>query len=674
VLKRWRIFLLLLGTLVLLVTWAVAQDSEDNIVIPESAFVRSGPSEDYLEIGALFSGDMVFPRSRSEDGQWILIGYRRGVGWIERNLVDWADEGSLDDLPVLAANVTPTSDRPPTATVFLPTATPNENYVLLEGADAAFVRAGPGRGYLRLGQLLPGETVEAISRNDDTTWIMIRYEDEFIEGFAWIARELVEWQDEESLEELPIIPTDDLTPTVTFTPSATSTATATASDTATATNTTTATATSTASNTPTETSTATSTATNTATFTPTDEPSATDTATATDTVTSTPTEEPSATETSTATATATLTPTEEPSATDTATYTPTEEPSATETSTATATATLTPTEEPTETSTETPTDEPTLTDTATSTETNTPTETDQPTMTETSTDVPSATSEVSGQAVVEVTETSLPTETDPPTDEPTATSTVTNTPEPSETNTSEPTPTNSDTPTDEPTETDQPTETDTPTDAPTATETAEPTETATLEPSPEATESVVAAVTFEETAEVTEEAAVVVLPKTAIPSATPEEPSPADPEGTMEDDFVVPLEAIVAGIILLVIFIYLIFYAQGAIAARRYADGFVIEECPVCQRGHLHLEERTSRVLGIPRTRFAVRCDECRSVLREKSPRIWYYSVDRLENPALYERYNGREITDGQLQRLLNHTATAPGKSKPPEFVDGEET
>jgi len=634
VLKRWRIFLLLLGTLVLLVTWAVAQDSEDNIVIPESAFVRSGPSEDYLEIGALFSGDMVFPRSRSEDGQWILIGYRRGVGWIERNLVDWADEGSLDDLPVLAANVTPTSDRPPTATVFLPTATPNENYVLLEGADAAFVRAGPGRGYLRLGQLLPGETVEAISRNDDTTWIMIRYEDEFIEGFAWIARELVEWQDEESLEELPIIPTDDLTPTVTFTPSATSTATATASDTATATNTTTATATSTASNTPTETSTATSTATNTATFTPTDEPSATDTATATDTVTSTPTEEPSATETSTATATATLTPTEEP----------------------------------TETSTETPTDEPTLTDTATSTETNTPTETDQPTMTETSTDVPSATSEVSGQAVVEVTETSLPTETDPPTDEPTATSTVTNTPEPSETNTSEPTPTNSDTPTDEPTETDQPTATDTPTDAPTATETD------TLEPSPEATETVVAAVTFEETAEVTEEAAVVVLPETAIPSATPEEPSPADPEGTMEDDFVVPLEAIVAGIILLVIFIYLIFYAQGAIAARRYADGFVIEECPVCQRGHLHLEERTSRVLGIPRTRFAVRCDECRSVLREKSPRIWYYSVDRLENPALYERYNGREITDGQLQRLLNHTATAPGKSKPPEFVDGEET
>ncbi len=636
-LKRWQV-LLLLGSLVLLVTWAVAQDTEENVVIPESVFVRSGPDEDYTPVGALFSGDLVFPRSRSENGQWILIGYRRGFGWIERGLVDWADEAALDDLPVLAANVTPSPDRPPTATPFLPTATPSENYVLLEGADAAFVRAGPGRGYLRLGQLLPGATVEPVSRNDDTTWIMIRYEDEFMEGFAWISRELVEWQDEDDLEDLPAVPTDDLTPTLTFTPSATSTATATASDTPTATDTTTPSPTATATPSPTATETATETATHTL------------------TPTAPPTDTPTATHTATATATDTESPTETPLPTDTLTTTPTHTASATSTHTETSTATETPT--------------PTVTKTATPTLTPTETDTAAPTATEAAT----ATEETVGQVAIDptasasatVTQTETPTSTVTP--EPSATNTVT--PEPSATNTATPEPSATDTATPEPsatnTATPEPSATNTATREPTATETA------TAEPTAEATETAIAAVPLEETAEATEAPAVVALPETEIPSPTPEEPAAASPEDSPDEGFALPLEALVGALILAVIVVYLLIYAQGALAARRYADGFVIEECPVCQRGSLHLEERTSRILGIPRTRFAVRCDECRSVLREKSPRVWYYSVDRLENPALYERYNGREITDGQLQRLHNQTATTPGKPIPPEFVDGE--
>ncbi len=639
--KRWQI-LLLLGLFAVFVTWAVAQDNDENIVIPESVFVRSGPGEDFEPVGALYSGDTVLPRSISEDGQWLLIGYRRGLGWIERNLVDWADEAALDALPVLAANVTPTPDRPPTATLFAPTETPQQSYVLVENAEAAYVRAGPGRGYLRLGQLLPGATVEAISRNDDTTWIMIRYEDEFMDGFAWIARELVQWQDEESLQELPIILTDELTPTLTFTPSATQTASATPSDTATATDTVTPS--------PTATNTTTSTATATDTVTP--SPTATDTPTNTATATDTVTPSPTATDTPTSTATATDTVTPSPTATDTPT------------STATATDTVTPSPTATATLTETPS--ATATQTASATYTPEPTETATKTAPPTATAIPNEieTEEVSGQSVEVASETSTVTET----------STETHTPTLSPTRTPSPTLTDTATPT--ATSTPQPTETVVPssdTPEPSATDTAMPTATnteATAEVELELTGTSVEALPLDVTEEATE--VVVVLPETEIPTLEP--PTSASPDGDTDAGSGIAPEAVVAGILLVAVLIYLVLYAQGAMASRRYADGFVIEQCPVCQRGNLHLEERGNRVLGIPRTRYAVRCDECRSVLREKSPRIWYYSVDRLENPTLYERYNGREITDGQLERLSNQTTATPGKPIPPQFVDRDLT
>src|SRR5690606_373102 len=71
----------------------------------------------------------------------------------------------------------------------------------------------------------------------------------------------------------------------------------------------------------------------------------------------------------------------------------------------------------------------------------------------------------------------------------------------------------------------------------------------------------------------------------------------------------------------------------------RYADGFVLDECPVCQTGALELEENVQRV--VKRT---VRCDTCRSVLRQVRPGRWRYTIDPLVNPELADRFSGQDF------------------------------
>jgi len=131
-------------------------------------------------------------------------------------------------------------------------------------------------------------------------------------------------------------------------------------------------------------------------------------------------------------------------------------------------------------------------------------------------------------------------------------------------------------------------------------------------------------------------------------------------------------EAIAAGVIVLGIFAYLLAYLRGAAGAKRYANGFIIEACPVCHDGHLTVESRTERNLGIPNTRHLVKCDNCRSLLREMGGGRWRYAVDRAANPALYDRLNNRELREDTLQRLTDTSSDAPAPTIPPGFVDDE--
>lgn len=519
---------------------------DGNIVLVTSAFVRSGPADNYQSVGAVFQGDLVTPLNISADGNWVLIIYSRRTAWIQRSLVRWENDAFVSRLPVLPADVTPTPRFPITNTPFVPTFTPEGNYVDVEGAESVYVRGGPGRGYLRLGQLLPGDTVEPVSRNEDTTWIMIRFTNApLTDTFGWVATDLVAWEDIAALEDLPVVDIDSLTPTVTATGS----------------------------------------------LTPTPNTTTTDQA-------SLPEEDVDLAE-----ATAII-PTR---ATNTATV------PATASATMTATLTQTSTPRPSQTATDTPSS------TATDTETNTPTaiatDTETPTPTETATTEPEQTEALAAvAAAVSATATTSPTRI--PTETPT------------------------------PTITETPTLTATPPVTPT--ETPPPTDVFALQGTN------------------------VALEATQVAADT----GPVSPldDVNAPDVFAIveslPVEAIVGIALLIGVLVYMWFYFQGLVAAGRYSDGFIIETCPVCRRGELSVESRPLRIVGIPVVRRTVRCDVCRSILRETGTRRWRYAVDRLEDLRMYNQFNGREVTDSDLERLAKMPQSGSSSQTSPTFVD----
>jgi hypothetical protein len=107
-------------------------------------------------------------------------------------------------------------------------------------------------------------------------------------------------------------------------------------------------------------------------------------------------------------------------------------------------------------------------------------------------------------------------------------------------------------------------------------------------------------------------------------------------------------------------------YALGARNLRRYADGFAVEWCPVCRTGRLHLDEHVARVVGVPRVHRTVRCDECRSVLREMEPGVWRYAVDPVADEDFAADYNGELVDDATLIELASRSQE-PEESEEPE-------
>jgi hypothetical protein len=574
----------------------------------EAARVRSAPNETAMSIGTLLRNARPIPYSRDETGAWVLVGYAGGFGWIRRDLAVWVE--NIDVLPILTAdNLTPTpAPITPSPTPRLVTLTPVGSYV--NARVNVYVRTGPGLSFVPLGILTPGSVVEPLNIDETNTWVLIRFSHsqtqegatatQVIDGFGWVTRNVVLWTVD--INELPILYDDALTPTITYTP----------------------------------------------TFTP----SATASATSTPTLTASP----SATNTDIPTETPTDLPSEMPTATETPSSTNTDSPSET------------PTDLPSETPTATETPSATNTDIPTETATDLPTTTDIPT--ETPTDMPTFTPTLSGEATalpILNTETPLPS----PTATETSSPTVTNTDSPTETATDLPTNTAipTETPSPETTALDVPlaisTEIATNTDIPTemATNTDVPTATLTVTPSPEETavvEAILADVTEmptptdEATAEITEVVALAtdrpITPE--ITNVSVDSPTPSS---------TIPIEAILAGGALLIILTYVVMYLRGQSAVDRYANGFVVDTCPVCGVGQLESETRIVRLLGIPRPRRTVRCDHCRSLLRETGHRRWRYAVDKLANLAMYDRYNGLEVDERTLQKLADNPIRPSG-------------
>jgi hypothetical protein len=94
-------------------------------------------------------------------------------------------------------------------------------------------------------------------------------------------------------------------------------------------------------------------------------------------------------------------------------------------------------------------------------------------------------------------------------------------------------------------------------------------------------------------------------------------------------------------------------FMAGQRETRRYNDAFPLEYCPVCQSGTLSLDSVVRRSLGIARITRTVRCDTCRSVLRQIEPGVWRYAIDPYTNPDLAREYDGRQFTDNELKAFL---------------------
>jgi hypothetical protein len=150
------------------------------------------------------------------------------------------------------------------------------------------------------------------------------------------------------------------------------------------------------------------------------------------------------------------------------------------------------------------------------------------------------------------------------------------------------------------------------------------------------------------------------------------------PEGQVPAESLVPVEAkkpdnqtgrvylLLGGMLAILAGLYSGIYVSQAAQLNRYHEGFMLAICPVCEEGELYLEERRYRMLGIPRVRRVVRCDTCRSVLREVGRQRWRYAVDGAENPELYDEINGQVLTEDELLDIGYRGA-------PPQYIEDDD-
>ncbi len=183
-----------------------------------------------------------------------------------------------------------------------------------------------------------------------------------------------------------------------------------------------------------------------------------------------------------------------------------------------------------------------------------------------------------------------------------------------------------------PTLTPLPTDPPVPTDAPTATLQVTGTAVATVEPT------------------ATEQAAAVPAAEASV-TPDPTQAVTKPPVGADAQPLNSQALAIVGGgIALLLLTIYGFAFVTGRKEVNRYADGFELESCPVCQSGTLTLDQTVSRPMGIPRVlQRSMRCDTCRSVMRSVRPGVWRYAIDPVASPELAETQKNPLVKDANL-------------------------
>jgi len=154
------------------------------------------------------------------------------------------------------------------------------------------------------------------------------------------------------------------------------------------------------------------------------------------------------------------------------------------------------------------------------------------------------------------------------------------------------------------------------------------------------------------------------------PGGSPPDPNPdaATVVEDADDGEGRSLLPIAGGVLVALAAVYVATYVTQAANTAQPYDAFPLTVCPVCEHGTLSLDQRRYRVLGIPRVRRVVRCDTCRSVLRQVGRGRWRYAVDGGINPELFDRLNGRVVTAAQLKDI-----SPEYRGTHPEYIEGDD-
>jgi hypothetical protein len=101
---------------------ATASPAEPILTIVQSANVRSGPGLAYPIIGGLQAATTVPALGRDAAGQWYVIQYGAGQGWVSGIVAQYT--GDPNSLPVVAAPPPPVPTATPVPTAVIPANTP----------------------------------------------------------------------------------------------------------------------------------------------------------------------------------------------------------------------------------------------------------------------------------------------------------------------------------------------------------------------------------------------------------------------------------------------------------------------------------------------------------------------------------------------------------------------
>jgi hypothetical protein len=89
------------------------------------------------------------------------------------------------------------------------------------------------------------------------------------------------------------------------------------------------------------------------------------------------------------------------------------------------------------------------------------------------------------------------------------------------------------------------------------------------------------------------------------------------------------------------------------------------DECPVGKRGRV--DEKPGRLRYSTGT---AKCVDVSFQLRETGAGRWRYAVDRIENATMFDRFNGKEISDDELVRLAGNPPKGSARPTNPQFLD----